>query len=411
MEKNRWLILLSSFMINICIGSGYAWSVFQKPLIDIFKWTASEASLTFTITFVFVPIAMIVSGKLQDKIGPRKVIMVGALIFGCGIIGAGFTSSLLSLYMTYGVLGGFGNGIVYSAVIANTVKWFPDRRGLASGLIVAGFGTGAIVVAPIAAEMIQGYGVLNTLLYLGICFAILMLVLAQFLHVAPAGFTPAGWAPPAVTATSTSKVSEEDKNWRQMLIEPMFCILFFMLTIACISGLMVIGHASSIGQELIKLTVREAAVVVSFLAMANTIGRVFWGWISDKIGRFQSCMIMYILLSTTMFCIGSTSTFGTFVTAVMVVGFCFGGFLGIFPSITADMFGTKNLGMNYGIMFTGFGLAALIGPRLAAKIKEINSGDYTQAFLIAASLCIVGVLLTFVAMCIEKRKALALVKG
>ncbi|MDQ5988685.1 MAG: MFS transporter, OFA family, oxalate/formate antiporter [Syntrophus sp. SKADARSKE-3] len=297
MKDNRWLILLSSLLINVCIGSGYAWSVFQKPLIAMFKWTTSEASLAFTLTFAVVPITMIIAGKIQDKIGPRKVIMVGALIFGCGFIGAGFASSLTFLYLTYGVLGGLGIGTVYATVVANAVKWFPDKRGLASGLVVAGFGSGAMVIALIAAEMIQGYGVLNTFIYLEICFVILIIVLAQLVHVAPAGFTPAGWAPPAVTATSTSKISEEDKDWKQMLTDPMFYVLFSMYTIACISGLMIIGHASPIGQELIKLTVKEAALAVSLLAMANTIGRIFWGWISDKIGRFQSCMAMYMAIS------------------------------------------------------------------------------------------------------------------
>lgn len=405
---NRWLILISSVLINLCIGSAYAWSVFQKPLISLFKWSTSDASMAFTLSLSIVPLAMIVAGKIQDQQGPKRVIFVGGIIFSLGIIGAGFTSSLGFLYSTYGVLGGIGIGAVYACTVANTVKFFPDKRGLASGLVVAGFGSGAVLIAPLSSSLIEAYGVLNAFKFLGIAYLITISVCSMFVKTAPAGFRPDGWVPPAPSATT---ISGTDKDWRQMLADPMFYVLWGMYTIGTISGLMILGHASPIGQEVMKLSAQTAAAAVGLLALANTAGRIFWGWVSDKIGRYPSVMAMFILAGIMMVALTQVATFLPFVAVLMAIGLCFGGFMGIFPSITADMFGPKNLGMNYGIIFTAYGAAAFIGPRLAAYFKETNNGDYTQAFLIAAGLSIIGIALTFIAQYNKKKAAAAAAAG
>jgi OFA family oxalate/formate antiporter-like MFS transporter len=399
-KVNRWVVLFSSVLINLCIGSAYAWSVFQKPLIAMFKWSTSQASLAFTLSLSLVPLAMIVAGKVQDQKGPRMVITAGGVIFGAGIIAAGFTESLGFLYLTYGVLGGLGIGTIYACTVANTVKFFPDKRGLASGLVAAGFGSGAVLIAPLATALIQNYGVLSTFKILGVGYLIAIIIAAQFVKTAPVGYKPEGWEPPAPSAKTISGI---DKNWKEMLADPIFYVLWGMYTIGCISGLMIIGHASPIGQEMVKLTPQMAALAVSILALANTGGRIFWGWVSDKIGRYAAVMGMFVVSAAMMFILDSISSFIPFVLVIGAVGLSFGGFLGIFPSITADMFGPKNLGMNYGIMFTAYGAAAYIGPRLAARVKELNNGDYSQAFLIAAGLCLVGLGLTFLAQYKKKR--------
>lgn len=406
-STNRWLILVSGILINLCIGSAYAWSVFQKPLITMFKWSTSEASLAFTLSLSLVPLAMIVAGKIQDQKGPKMVIFVGGIIFSLGIIGAGFTTDLSFLYATYGVLGGIGIGTIYACTVANTVKFFPDKRGLASGLVVAGFGSGAVVLAPLSSSLIQAYGVLTAFKILGVAYLVVISACSLLVKTAPPGYRPAGWVPPAPSAAT---ITGTDKSWREMLADPIFYVLWGMYTIGTISGLMVIGHASPIGQEVIKLNPQTAAMAVGFLALANTAGRIFWGWVSDKIGRYNSVMIMFILAGLMMFAMTQVSTFLPFVAVLMAIGLCFGGFMGIFPSITADMFGPKNLGMNYGIIFTAYGASAFIGPRLAARFKEMNNGDYTQAFLIAAGLSVLGILLTFIAQ-YRKKKADASLAG
>ena len=406
-STNRWLILLSGVLINLCIGSAYAWSVFQKPLITIFSWSTSEASLAFTLSLSIVPLAMIVAGRIQDKKGPKLVIFAGGIIFSLGIIGAGFTSDLLFLYMTYGILGGIGIGTIYACTVANTVKFFPDKRGLASGLVVAGFGSGAVVLAPLSSFLIQSYGVLSAFKILGITYLLVISACSLLVKTAPPDYRPAGWI---ATVPSSTTIVGTNKSWREMMTDPIFYVLWGMYTIGTISGLMVIGHASPIGQEVIRLNPQTAAMAVGFLALANTVGRIFWGWVSDKIGRYNSVMIMFILAGLMMFAMTQVSTFLPFVAVLMAIGLCFGGFMGIFPSITADMFGPKNLGMNYGIIFTAYGAAAFIGPRLAAHFKEMNNGDYTQAFFIAAGLSVIGILLTFIAQ-YKKKKADASLAG
>lgn len=388
---NRWLVLAAGIVINLCIGSAYAWSVYQKPLIALFNWSTQETSLAFTLSCLLVPVAMIIAGKIQDSRGPKLVIGSGGILFGLGIIGTGFSNNLTFLYLTYGILGGLGIGAVYACTVANTVKFFPDKRGLASGLVVAGFGSGAVVIAPLSSALIEAYGVLSTFKILGLAYLIVICACTTLIKTAPPGYKPQGWNPPAPTAAT---LSGADKDWRSMLADPRFYILWAIYLIGCVSGLMIIGHASPIGQEVIKLSPATAAMCVGFLALANTAGRIFWGWVSDKVGRYQTVSMMFVLAGLMMASLTQVASFLPFVMVLMAIGLCFGGIMGIFPSITADVFGAKNLGMNYGIIFTAWGAAGLVGPLMAGYFKEINNGDYTQAFIIAAVLSGIGVVLT-----------------
>ncbi len=397
---NRWLILTSMFVINLCVGSAYAWSVFQRPLIGLFQWSTSDTSLAFSISLFMIPLAMIIGGKIQPVRGPKFLMFTGGIIFSTGIIAAGFTTSLASLYSTYGLLGGFGIGFIYGTGISNAVKWFPDKRGLAAGLVAAGFALGAVINAPIANGLVQDYGVLTTFKILGAAYLVITCLAAQYVKAPPTGYVPEGWQPP----DSSIAGSANDKDWRGMLGSPMFYVLWMMYTIACVSGLMIIGHAASIGQEVIRLDAKTAAFAVSLMALANTAGRVIWGWVSDKMGPYPTLAVMFILSALMMSTLKYAGSFAPFVAVISIIAACFGGFFAIFPSITADLFGAKNLSMNYGILFTSYGVAAFIGPRLAARVKEINSGDYSTAFLAAAIMCAVAILLTLFARSCAARK-------
>ena len=389
-SPNRWLILVGAVLTNMCVGSSYAWSVYQKPLMAMFNWSTHEVSMAFTIYFAILPLAMIIGGKFQDRHGPRKIILLGGLLFSSGIIGAGFTHSLDFLYMTYGVLGGLGQGTIGACTVANTVKFFPDKRGLASGFVVSGLALGALVSAPVSSVVIEAYGVLTAFKLLGFIYLAIITTCALLVQTAPPDYRPAGWTPAPAAIVST----RADKDWRGLLTDPLFYGLWGMFHIAAISGLMVIGHASPIGQEVIRLDVQTAAMAVSFLALGNAVGRILWGWVSDKIGRYNAIGIIFSLIGALMVTMTFVTTPLSYMAALTAIGLCYGGVMGIFPSLTADMFGPQNLGMNYGIINTAFGVAAFIGPRLASYFKEVNHGDYTQAFLIAASLSIIGILLT-----------------
>ncbi|MBV1758998.1 MAG: OFA family MFS transporter [Dethiosulfatibacter sp.] len=389
-SRNRWIILVASIFMNICIGSAYAWSVFQIPLIKLFGWTTPQASLAFTLNLSIVPFAMIVAGRIQDKQGPRIVTLIGGLIFGLGIFMAGNVNTITQLYLTYGVLGGIGIGTVYACTVGNTIKWFPDKRGLAGGLTAMGFGLGAVIFAPVAARLIPNVGVLRTFNTFGIMFAI-GIVAASFVMAAPEkGWKPEGWNP---TPAATQALGG-DKSPSEMLKSFQFYLIWIMYAIGCVGGLMIIGHASPIGQEKIGLTPQVAAVAISFLGIANSGGRVFWGTMSDKIGRYNALATMYIVTGVCLFILNIASTFVPYVIGICGIAMSFGGYLGIMPSVTADNFGAKNIGINYGVLFTAFGFAAFVGPRLAAVVKEASGGTYDLAFIIVVGMNIVGVLVT-----------------
>lgn len=386
----RWLALAACVIANLCIGAAYAWSVFQKPLIDRFHWSTSATSLAFTISLGVVPFAMILAGKIQDKIGPRAVVFVGGIFYGGGMIGAGFTDSLSVLYWTYGVAGGIGIGTVYACTVANTVKWFPDKRGLASGLVVAGFGSGAVLFAPLATWLLEAYGVLAAFEILGMGHLVLIPLLALFIKPAPPGFVPENWTPP----TSAHSTAATNKDWLGMLSDSKFYLLWCIYSLGASSGLMIIAHASPFSQEIIGLTPQTAAIAIAILALANTGGRIVWGWVSDHIGRLNAVVAMFAAGGTAMLVLPAVSGMAGFLLVLIVVGLCFGGFMGIYPPLIADAFGDRHLGMNYGIVFTAFGFAATVGPRLAATMKDLHHGDYSRAFLIAAAMNLIGIALT-----------------
>lgn len=390
-QTNRWVLLVFSIMANLSIGSAYAWSVFAKPLMKQFGWTSPQVSIAFTLSLGLVPIAMIIAGRISDKIGPRWVIFGGGIIFGSGIFLASFTSSLTTLYLSYGLIGGLGIGTIYGTTIPNTTKWFPDRRGLAGGLIAGGFGIGSVIFGPLSAQLISSMGVLNTFRLEGILYVVVVVIASFFITAPPAGYKPAGWNPPVASPTAPGAVVDMAPS--QMLKTSRFYILFLMYVMACFAGLMIIGHASPIGQEVVGLSAAVAAGAVAFLSLANTTGRVFWGAVSDKLGRYNTLLLMYTTSGLSMLLLSTASTYWTYVIGIMGVALAFGGFFGIFPSITAENFGTKNLGNNYGVLFISYGIAAVFAPMLAAFVKQ-STGGYNFAFAFATGAAVAGILLT-----------------
>lgn len=383
--RNRWVIVFGAVMIQLCLGAVYAWSLFNQPLIDKFGWDKADVVLTFSITIATMAVFTIIAGKIQDKIGPRWVATVGGILLGLGIILASKATSITQLYFFYGIIGGAGIGTAYVCPLATCLKWFPDKRGLISGIAVAGFGAGALVFKPLILSFIASSGVSATFLYLGAIYLVVVVIGAQFLVVPPAGYVPEGWTPPAAAAGGGN-----DFTTGQMFGTMHFYVLWFMYLFGCTAGLMVIGLAKDIGTNLVKLDPATAANAVVTVALFNAAGRIIWGTLSDKLGRINSLLIMYVLAAGAMFAMSSiTMTNATFLLLCSLIGFCFGGFLALFPSITADYYGTANVGTNYGIIFMAYGSAAILGPKIATSVP------FTQAFLIAAVLCAIGAGMTF----------------
>ena len=377
--QNRWIIIFSSFLANIIIGAAYAWSVFQPRLIETFGFSTPETNLAFTIALGLVPIAMIIAAKLRPILGAKRIILIGSLLFSSGFFLTSFSNgNLLMLYLTYGVLGGLGTGFINGSTLPNAIKWFPDKRGLASGIVAGGYGGGAILFAPLFSLSIEAFGVMETFAIFGVLFGIVLLVACQFIVTAPDGYQPENWAPTETVVQN----SQNNLSIRQMFSRPLLYILWLLFTISCITGLMVIAHGGHIAEVRLYTTSQLAAVSVTFLSFSNAGGRIFWGYLSDKIGRYKSLVCMY-LISILMFGILLlTQQFWVFIIATMGIGLCYGGSFGVFPSLTAEHFGTDNLELKYGFMLTSFGVAAYIGPAIAAWLFErTNTHDF--AFVIA----------------------------
>lgn len=376
-EKNRWLILIAAIITNLALGAGYAWSVFQTALLETnTDWTLSETSLAFSISFAMVPVGMIICGPIVDKHGGKKVVLAAGLLFGLGMFLTGFANSIIMLYLTYGVILGLGIGAGYGTATALTVKWFPDKKGLAGGLTAAGFGSGAILLAPIATNMIESVGVNDTFKILG---GILLVVICASSFV---------MENPPVKEKAVGATSDKDKNYKEMLRDSNFWILWAIYTFAATSGLMVIGHAANLASY---YSLGAGAVIVMVVGLANTLGRIFWGSVSDKIGRYKTVMIMFIVSGTGLILLNFANTLGAVagIAGLIFIALSFGGFLGSFPGITAENWGASKSASNYGWMFTAYGIASILGPSLASSIRE-STGSYSMALLISAGMALVG---------------------
>jgi len=381
-KSHRWTILIASMIINMCIGSAYAWSVFQNPLISMFGWSTSDTSLAFTLSLSLVPVAMIGAGRIQDRFGPQMVTMAGGIVFGLGLVLTSQITSLTGLYLSYGLLGGFGIGMIYTCMVGNTIKWFPDKKGLAGGLIAMGFGLGAIVFAPVGVMLIREFDVLVTFAIFGVVFSLIIIVASFFIK-----------APKNVNL-SQSTVVDQSMTSHQMMKTPRFYLLWILYTIGCIGGLMIIGHASPIVQHKVGLSSQEAAFIVSFLGLSNSLGRVFWGSVSDRFGRMVTLTTTYLVAAVCLLALSMFTSLPIVVVAIGGIALCFGGYLGIMPSICAENFGSKHIGINYGLLFTAYGFAAFVGPRLASWIRDVNAGSYDVAFGVVMMMNVVGLLLS-----------------
>nr|WP_295973714.1 OFA family MFS transporter [uncultured Bacillus sp.] len=400
-KYNRWSVLVASAIINLCVGSIYAFSVFAGPLSKAHGWSMGEIMLAFTINAAIAPIPMILGGKILDKGGAKYSIMAGGAMFGAGFILTGLSDSMMALYLSYGILCGLGQGIAYSGTLGNTVKFFPDKRGLASGIVTAGYGGGTIIAAPLANYLIENHGVSSAFISMGMIYFVVTVVCALFVKAAPVGYAPEGWSP-SVQATG-KKAAGNDVPWNEMIKKPMFYTIAFLFMIGALSGMMVTSNASVIGQQMYGLTAAVAAVLVSLFSLSNCLGRILWGAVSDKIGRTNTLLCIYIVIAAMLLLLANTVSTAGFIIAVIGIGTCFGGTMGVFPSIVGDKFGMKYYGVNYGVTFIGYSLAAFFGPKIAVQVAGTHNGDFTLAFYIAFAISLVGIVLTLLFKRMEKK--------
>lgn len=407
-DTQRWVTLAVCIIASLCAGFGYTWSVLLKPMVSMFDWSSSDVSLSFTALIMAAASTAIFTGKALEYVQPRTLLLLGAFVFGGGIASLSFINSLAMLY-GFAVLSGVGLGIVYpGATMSNTLRFFPDRRGMASGLLTAGYGLGAVLWAPVTVALIDDFGLVWALRILGGLFFVIVLICSRLLTTAPLAYAPAGWTPPVVQAdvTRARRRVVVEKDWKDMLKTVRFWVLFILFTIGTTSGLMVIGHASPIAQDILGMSPEAAGAVVSYLAVGMVVGKVGWGAASDKVGRYPVFIAMLIVATIALLVMWLSSTWAAVVLGICTVGLCYGGFLALMGPVTADAFGQKHLGINFGIMFLTVAAAAFFGPRLMAAVTDATGGDYAWAFIISAIISVVGLVLLSAFLLLMRRRRL-----
>lgn len=382
-------VLAAGFFINMCIGILYAWSVFKQSLVEQ-GWSNSDASMPYTVATLSFAISLLVAGNLQDKIGPRKVLIFGVTMCSLGMILSSFATTPMTLLLSFGVITGSGIGFGYACLAPAAMKWFhASKKGLVNGLIAAGFGLAAVYLAPLTSTLIVAYGVNTSFLILGIGILVIAVPLAFTINNPPAGYIPeipAGY----VAKKDASNVS---MGWRSMVKTPQFYSLWFMFALASSAGLMIIANITSIAIQQSDLT--QAAFLVVVLAIFNSGGRVAAGILSDKIGGIKTLMFAFIIQGINMVMFASYDDEFTLMIGAAVAGVGYGTLLAVFPSIVADYYGLKNYGGNYGILYTAWGISGFVGPVLAAIAVDLT-GTYTMAYSICAVMLAVAVVLSFV---------------
>ena len=401
MNKNtKWSVLYASMAILLCAGLLYSFSVFAKPLSISKWWSIPDVMLAFTINAAIAPIPTILGGFITDKGKTNLSIILGGILFATGVILTGFASSKEMLYFNYGVLSEVGQSFAYSGCLSNALRFFPDKRGLAAGLITGSMGWASVIAAPIANSLIANYGVHNAFIYLGTGYLIIIVIALFFIKVVPANYQPEGWVPPVVEI----KQEVVNKNWKQILMSLSFYFIIAMFTIGAFSGLMVAANASVISQSMFRLTASVAATFVSIYALSNCFGRIFWGIVSDKIGHEKTLMSIYTVITISLLTLVNIRTTVGLTIGLVLLGLCFGWIMGVFAPLVMKAFGPINQGVNYGIVFIGFSTAAFFAPKYAAGIAAKHNGDFTDAFYVAIAIVIIRLVISIIYSIFSKRK-------
>src|SRR5216684_2762629 len=374
--SNRWGVALAGVIMQVALGAVYAWSVFRIPLSKAFGWTISQVTFTFTLAILMLGFAAFVGGLWMRKSGPRRVAIVAGIFYGAGVFLASFSAGhLYWLYFSYGFLGGIGLGLGYIVPVATLVKWFPDKRGMITGIAVAGFGAGALITAPIASRLIGSIGALKTFAVLGIVYLVAVTVPAIFMKEPPAGYRPPGWQP---SEAQKRQRSGTDYTLSQALGRWQWYALWAMLFLNTSAGISIISQAAPMAQEITGVTAAVAAGMVGIISIANGAGRFLWAWFSDLVGRRAVFLVMSLLQAVLFWVMTDVSSFPTFTALAFGILLCYGGGFGTMPAFAADYFGPENVGSIYGLILTAWGFAGVLGPTLIARIRQ-SSGHYTQA--------------------------------
>ena len=414
-NSGRWVIALAGVLLQVSLGTVYAWSFFQKPIMEANNWNNSEVAWAFSLAIFFLGVAASWGGIKLPTIGPRKLAMLGGLLYAVGHLIAGWAlhqQSLVLLYIGYGVIGGIGLGLGYVTPVATAAKWFPDKKGQITGMVVMGFGFGALVMAKIIAPFLMQWtdgNLVQVFLAIGLIMGVITLPASYFLVNPPIGFQPAGYK--AVPEFASKATAANNDGLLSHIISRRFIIMWIIFFLNITAGIMIIGFQSPLFQDMLRpgyplaeqntpetitILASAGATLIAISSICNGLGRFFWGSMSDKIGRlpvFRIILGTQVLVFATLIVTHSPIIFSALVCYILL---CYGGGFGTMPSFVMDEFGAAKMSLVYGCVLTAWSMAGICGPQIVALLKDHfaeNAATYT--FVFAAILLVVGFLLTF----------------
>ena len=387
-EKNRWFIVLAAMGIHICIGSVYAWSVYVNPIKENMGWTLTDVTITFSVAIFFLGLSAALLGKFVETKGPRLAASLAAVLFGLGTIGSGFAIAMESkylLYLTYGVLGGAGLGIGYISPVSTLVKWFPDRRGMATGLAIMGFGFASAISGPAIKILIDDVGIANTFYILGSIYFTVMFLSAQYLEVPPEGYSPKNFKQEKIKEDLASLSREEAMKTGR------FYGLWIMLFINVTCGIAIISVASPLLQEVVGISALAAASAVGLMGIFNGAGRIIWASVSDYLTRPVVFVLFFITQIIAFYLLTTVTSVLLYSVLVYYIMMCYGGAFASIPAYIGDIFGTKQLGAIHGYILTAWALAGLVGPLIISYVKDLT-GSYSDTLYVFVGLFVIALL-------------------
>lgn len=375
---------MAGVIIMLCLGVAYSWGVFVKPIETELGWSRAQISLAVSILLLVFSAFMSIGGFLETKIGPSRTVTIAGILMAIAWIGSSFTHTPLSLYIFYGLFGGIATGLSYIPSVSCGIKWYPHIKGLITGIIIFGFGFGSAILSPLMTRLIQTIGWRSALLYGGIAFGTLIVICAQFLKEPE---------PDANTSSTHTGSDDTSLTHQEMLKTSTFWVLFVTYFIAMIAGMMTIGHVVAFASDR-GLSAMQGALALTVLSIFNGLGRILAGHLSDRFGGKTILILLFFIISGGMFVFASAQHEVMFFAIAALIGLCFGGFLAVYPPLTANYFGTENFSVNYGLVFIGYGTGCFLGPVIGGYVYDLMH-SYTVAFYISGGLAILGAFMVF----------------
>jgi len=396
LEKNRWLMALSAVGVHICIGSVYAWSVYVKPIQEQMNWTLTDVTISFSVAIFFLGLSAALMGKFVERNGPRVSAIIAASLFGLGTVGSGLAimmESKMLLYFFYGVLGGCGLGIGYISPVSTLVKWFPDKRGMATGLAIMGFGFASAIWGPTIKILIESVGISNTFFILGASYFVIMFASALYLEKPEEGYLPEKFQKKIDEGKKTLKKDLASLGLNEAVKTPRFYGLWIMLFINVTCGIAIIGVASPLLQEVIGISAIAAAAAVGLMGIFNGAGRIFWASLSDYLTRPVVYIIFFFTQAIAFYILPSVTEIIVFQMILFFIMSCYGGGFASIPAYIGDIFGTKELGAIHGYILTAWAAAGLVGPLIISMVKD-STGSYSQTLYVFAGFFVVALIIS-----------------